>query len=349
LSTPMGIIETASFIREIETILNTYTAAQRVAFMNSDHASDSHPSDRVPNEMGNNLPALKPSGIEQDISSAKLLGTRGASPHSSELDGHFSSFNFQNYIEKQTRFVSDASWFSRSIDCQNLTGKKSVVFGDATHAAAMTKILAREMGIRVSCADTYCKHDADWFREQVSSYCDQVLITDDHNEVANVITKIEPSAIFGTQMERHIGKRLGIPCGVISAPVHIQNFPLGFRPFLGYEGTNQISDLVYNSFSLGMEEKLLLLFSGHDTKASANLSQVQTDHSNNNISDELSWDATAWQELQNIPSFVRGKVKRNVESFVKEHYSSQLENGSISSISLQLMYEAKEKVSSKRA
>jgi light-independent protochlorophyllide reductase subunit B len=60
----------------------------------------------------------------------------------------YSSFNFQSYIDNQTRFVSQAAWFSRSIDCQNLTGKKAVVFGDGTHAASMTRILAREMGIR---------------------------------------------------------------------------------------------------------------------------------------------------------------------------------------------------------
>lgn len=68
--------------------------------------------------------------------------------------------NYEPYIDEQTRFISQAAWFSRSIDCQNLTGKKAVVFGDATHAASITKILACEMGIRVSCAGTYCKHDA---------------------------------------------------------------------------------------------------------------------------------------------------------------------------------------------
>ena len=141
--------------------------------------------------------------------------------------------NYEKYIDNQTRFVSQAAWFSRSIDCQNLTGKKAVVFGDATHASSITKILAREMGVRVCCAGTYCKHDADWFREQVENFCDEILITDDHTQVADMIARIEPSAIFGTQMERHIGKRLDIPCGVISAPVHIQNFPLGYRPFLG--------------------------------------------------------------------------------------------------------------------
>jgi light-independent protochlorophyllide reductase subunit B len=48
-----------------------------------------------------------------------------------------------------------------------------------------------------------------------------------------MIARLEPAAIFGTQMERHVGKRFDIPCGVVSAPVHIQNFPLGYRPFLG--------------------------------------------------------------------------------------------------------------------
>jgi light-independent protochlorophyllide reductase subunit B len=238
------------------------------------------------------------------------------------------NFDFESYIDTQTRFISQAAWFSRSIDCQNLTGKKAVVFGDATHAVSMTKILAREMGIRVSCSGTYCKHDADWFREQVDGFCDEVLITDDHTQVADMIARIEPAAIFGTQMERHIGKRLDIPCGVISAPVHIQNFPLGFRPFLGYEGTNQISDLVYNSFTLGMEDHLLEIFGGHDTKEVITKS-LSTDS-------DLIWSPEAAAELQRIPGFVRGKIKRNTEKFAREQ--------NVAEITLEIMFAAKEAV-----
>ena len=232
----------------------------------------------------------------------------------------------ENYIDQQTRFVSQAAWFSRSIDCQNLTGKKAIVFGDATHAASMTKILAREMGIRVSCAGTYCKHDADWFRDNVEGFCDEVLITDDHTQVGDMIARIEPAAIFGTQMERHIGKRLDIPCGVISAPVHIQNFPLGYRPFLGYEGTNQIADLVYNSFTLGMEDHLLEIFGGHDTKEVITKA-LSTDS-------DLTWAPDGLAELNKIPGFVRGKIKRNTEKFARE-------NG-FTEITVELMYAAKE-------
>jgi light-independent protochlorophyllide reductase subunit B len=114
--------------------------------------------------------------------------------------------DYEDFIQEQTLYVSQAAWFSRSIDCQNLTGKKAVVFGDNTHAAALTKILAREMGIKVVLAGTYCKYDGDWFREQVSEYCDEILISDDNGEIGDAIARIEPAAIFGTQMEASCGK-----------------------------------------------------------------------------------------------------------------------------------------------
>lgn len=244
------------------------------------------------------------------------------------LNEQGANVNYDGYIDEQTRFVSQAAWFSRSIDCQNLTGKKAVVFGDNTHAAAMTKILAREMGIHVVLAGTYCKYDADWFREQVSEYCDEVLISDDNGAIGDAIARLEPAAIFGTQMERHVGKRLNIPCGVIAAPIHIQNFPVGYRPFLGYEGANQIVDLVYNSFTLGMEDHLLEFFGGHDTK------EVIT--KTVSAGSDLNWTKDGIAELNKIPGFVRGKVKRNTEKFARDR--------NIPEISAEVLYAAKEAV-----
>ncbi|MFN9735893.1 MAG: ferredoxin:protochlorophyllide reductase (ATP-dependent) subunit B [Microcystis sp.] len=244
------------------------------------------------------------------------------------INAQGAAVDYEDFINEQTLHISQAAWFSRSIDCQNLTGKKAVVFGDNTHAAAMTKILAREMGIHVVLAGTYCKYDADWFREQVSEYCDEVLISDDNGAIGDAIARLEPAAIFGTQMERHVGKRLDIPCGVIAAPIHIQNFPLGYKPFLGYEGTNQIADLVYNSFTLGMEDHLLEIFGGHDTK------EVIT--KGISADSDLNWNKEATAELQKIPGFVRGKVKRNTEKFARER--------GIGEITLEVMYAAKESV-----
>jgi light-independent protochlorophyllide reductase subunit B len=244
------------------------------------------------------------------------------------LNDQGANVDYEDYINNQTLYVSQAAWFSRSIDCQNLTGKKAVVFGDNTHAAAMTKILAREMGIHVVMAGTYCKYDEQWFREQVSEYCDEILISDDNGAIGDAIARIEPAAIFGTQMERHVGKRLDIPCGVIAAPIHIQNFPIGYKPFLGYEGTNQIADLVYNSFTLGMEDHLLEIFGGHDTK------EVIT--KGISADGELNWNREAMGELNKIPGFVRGKVKRNTEKFARERGMNE--------ITLEVMYAAKEAV-----
>ena len=56
------------------------------------------------------------------------------------------------------------------------------------------------------------------------------LITEDYLEVEAEIQRLQPELILGTQMERHIGKRLGIPCAVISAPFHVQDHPARYSP-----------------------------------------------------------------------------------------------------------------------
>ena len=331
-TTPMGVIDTATFLNQMAQILDGLSNKPL-------HSKSSKPNLE-------NKSTIFPSESEAKRGAAGLL------------KGENHQKKISEYIDSQTRFVSQAAWFSRSIDCQNLTGKKVVVFGDATHSASMTKILAREMGVRVSCAGTYCSHDSDWFREQVTGFCDEILITEDHTQVGHMIGRIEPAAIFGTQMERHIGKKLDIPCGVISAPVHIQNFPLGYRPFLGYEGTNQIADLVYNSFTLGMEDHLLEIFGGHDTVIkNQELATGEVQESliqKNNATDKsskssgkglsqfdlnknsIAWSQEATLELSKIPGFVRGKVKRNTEKFAQENNYNE--------ISLAVMYKAKEAV-----
>jgi len=115
---------------------------------------------------------------------------------------------------------------------------------------------------------------------------------------------------------------------VISAPIHVQDFPIGYKPFLGYEGTNQITDLIYNSFTLGMEDHLLEIFGGHDTK--------EVIHKGLSADSDLIWTREAQAELNKVPGFVRGKVKRNTEKFARERGFAE--------ISVEVMYAAKEAV-----
>jgi light-independent protochlorophyllide reductase subunit B len=338
--TPMGLIDTAACIREIANIISTSLALRPCPLPTTTF-------EKKNNQLSSSGDKTIQSGLSFESARPRL--TKIQSSNSDQRCRSTINQSFEKYIDQQTRFVSQAAWFSRSIDCQNLTGKKVVVFGDATHSAAMTKILAREMGIQVSCAGTYCKHDADWFREQVNGFCDQILITDDHTQVGDTIAQLEPAAIFGTQMERHVGKRLDIPCGVISAPVHIQNFPLGYRPFLGYEGTNQIADLVYNSFNLGMEDHLLQIFGGHDSVVDNNDPAKRDElpshqgsgslKSTNELTSNELWSPEGLAELNKVPGFVRGKVKRNTEKYAGQN--------KISLITVEVMYNAKEALSTK--
>nr|YP_009584169.1 protochlorophyllide reductase ChlB subunit [Selaginella uncinata]QBL07868.1 protochlorophyllide reductase ChlB subunit [Selaginella uncinata] len=231
------------------------------------------------------------------------------------------------YIDRQTRSVSQAARSSRSTDRQNSTGKRAVIPGDATHATAMTKIPSREMGTRACRAGTHRKHDAEWSNEQVRGSRDKALVTDDHTEAGDVIGREEPPAIFGTQTERHVGKRPDTPCGVTSPPVHIQNFPSGYRPSSGHEGTNQIADSVHNSYTLGTEDHLLDIPGGHDTeRAATEPSPVEQDPLIRSPESQLG--------SSQIPRPVRGKIKGKTEKSARQ-------NG-ITNITLEATYAARE-------
>jgi light-independent protochlorophyllide reductase subunit B len=133
-------------------------------------------------------------------------------------------------------------WYSRSVDSTYLTGKRVFIFGDATHAIAAARIAASELGFTVVGLGSYSREFAREVRQAATLHGVEALITDDYLEVEAHITELQPELVLGTQMERHIAKRLGIPCTVISAPVHVQDFPARYSPQMGFEGANVIFD-----------------------------------------------------------------------------------------------------------
>ncbi|MBT8409165.1 MAG: ferredoxin:protochlorophyllide reductase (ATP-dependent) subunit B, partial [Alphaproteobacteria bacterium] len=102
-------------------------------------------------------------------------------------------------------------WYSRSVDSTYLTGKRVFVFGDATHVKAAARIARDEMGFEVCGLGCYNREFARDIRSMAKDYGVEALITDDYLEVERTIEELAPEMILGTQMERHIGKRLGIP------------------------------------------------------------------------------------------------------------------------------------------
>jgi len=151
-------------------------------------------------------------------------------------------------------------WWSASVDSTYLTGKRVFIFGDATHAMAAARVARDEMGFEVCGLGCYNREFARPMRALARDFGLEALITDDYLDVEAAIAAAAPEMILGTQMERHIGKRLGIPCAVISAPVHVQDFPARYSPVMGFEGANVLFDTWVHPLVMGLEEHLLAMF-----------------------------------------------------------------------------------------
>ncbi|SFQ06293.1 light-independent protochlorophyllide reductase subunit B [Roseivivax halotolerans] len=233
-------------------------------------------------------------------------------------------------------------WYSASVDSTYLTGKRVFIFGDGTHVASAARIARDEMGFEVAGLGCYNREMARPIRALARDYGVEPLITDDYLEVEAAIETVAPELILGTQMERHIGKRLGIPCAVISAPVHVQDFPARYSPQMGIEGANVIFDTWVHPLVMGLEEHLLTMFredfefhdeagpSHHGGKAKP---RIENEEPQMPGSVEVVWLPAAEKELKKIPFFVRGKAKRNTETFAAERGTRE--------ISVETLYEAK--------
>jgi light-independent protochlorophyllide reductase subunit B len=256
-------------------------------------------------------------------------------------------------IDKAQALASVASrspWYARSVDSTYLTGKRVFVFGDATHAVAAARVASQEFGFTIVGIGTYSREFAREVREAAKLYGVEALITDDYLDVEAKVAELQPELVLGTQMERHIAKRLGVPCAVISAPVHVQDFPARYSPQMGFEGANVLFDTWVHPLMMGLEEHLIGMFRGdfefHEDAAPSHLgghanaqpvvqaAVERTEHielpreavaapaQNNGESPPAAipatWAPDAEKELRKIPFFVRGKARRNTEAYAQE-------------------------------
>ncbi|MFM8667085.1 MAG: nitrogenase component 1, partial [Betaproteobacteria bacterium] len=264
-----------------------------------------------------------------------------------------------------------APWYAKSVDSTYLTGKRVFIFGDATHAVAAARVAAHEMGFEVVGLGTYSREQAREVREAAAELGLQALITDDYLEVEETVAALQPELVLGTQMERHIAKRLGIPCAVISAPVHVQDFPARYAPQMGFEGANVLFDTWVHPLMMGLEEHLLHMFKDdfefHQEAAPSHLGSVMRNQGADTpepavqaattapdgaraiavaaaaethtpaaavaASPAMSWTPDGELELKKIPFFVRGKAKRNTERYALDH--------GIALITVETLYDAK--------
>jgi light-independent protochlorophyllide reductase subunit B len=263
-----------------------------------------------------------------------------------------------------------APWYAKSVDSTYLTSKRVFVFGDATHVVAAARIAQDEMGFTVVGLGTYSREFAREVREAAAHYGVDALISDDYLDVEARIAELQPELVLGSQMERHIAKRLGIPCAVISAPVHVQDFPARYSPQMGFEGANVLFDTWVHPLMMGLEEHLIGMFRGdaefHEDAAPSHLggsharaaaqpvaqaepadtpdadvpAQISAEASaaiavaaNSSAQVVATWAAEAEKELRKIPFFVRGKARRNTETYARDK--------GLPVITLETLYDAK--------
>ncbi len=239
-------------------------------------------------------------------------------------------------------------WYSHSVDSTYLTGKRVFIFGDGTHAVAAARICAEELGFQVVGIGTYCREMAREVRAAAATYSVDPLITDDYLEVEAQVAELRPELVLGTQMERHIAKRLGIPCAVIAAPFHVQDCPARYAPQMGFEGANVLFDTWVHPLMMGLEEHLLTMFRGdfefrdgippshlqHTTAAGEHQpAEPPGTTAAQQAGVAVDWSLEAERELKRIPFFVRGKARRNTESYAEER--------GIQTIELETLYDAK--------
>jgi light-independent protochlorophyllide reductase subunit B len=261
-----------------------------------------------------------------------------------------------------------STWYAKSVDSTYLTGKRVFIFGDATHAIAAARVAQDELGFRVVGLGTYSREFAREVREAALRYGVEALITDDYLEVEERVLALQPELVLGTQMERHIAKRVGVPCAVISAPVHVQDFPARYSPQMGFEGANVLFDTWVHPLMMGLEEHLLGMFRGdfefHEDASPSHLGGSTTprasppqDANDDPIVDNATeaqlqvaaetatqvlsvaagagavWAEDAEKELRKIPFFVRGKARRNTERYAQDH--------GVDLITIETLYDAK--------
>ncbi len=151
-------------------------------------------------------------------------------------------------------------WYSRSVDSTYLTGKRVFIFADATHAIAAARIASKELGFTVVGLGSYSREQAREVRAAAEELGLEALISDDYLVVEKAMAEAAPELVLGTQMERHSAKRLGLPCAVISSPLHVQDVPARYAPQMGWEGANVIFDSWVHPLMMGLEEHLIGMF-----------------------------------------------------------------------------------------
>lgn len=182
-------------------------------------------------------------------------------------------------------------WYARLAVPETFKGRRAVVFGDFTYALGLGYTLAREVGLEVAWAGTYLSQLEKDFLFQAATFTDDSFVADDPDEVAARVEEADPDLIVGTHLEAAVADALGIPFLPLCPPV-VQN-PFVGRPLMGYAGSSVLADALDGA--LGGPPK--------EPRRGAR---------------GPGWTEEALEELEEVPPFLRGRVRRLAEERARD-------------------------------
>ena len=185
-------------------------------------------------------------------------------------------------------------WYARLATPETFRGRRVALFGDFTYTTGLGYTLAREIGLKVAWAGTYLTHLEKDFLFHAHTFTDEGFIEDDPEAVAARIEATSPDLLIGTYLEREIADSLGVPFLPFCPPA-IEH-PFAERPLMGYTGSSFLADAlddVMREPRFGTREQ-----PEADTRGPG-------------------WTEEALVELEEIPTFLRGRARRIAEDHAR--------------------------------
>jgi light-independent protochlorophyllide reductase B subunit len=183
-------------------------------------------------------------------------------------------------------------WYARLAPPEAFEGRKAFIFGDFTYTLGLGHTISREVGLSVAACGTYMRHLGRDFLFHADTFTDDAFVSDDPDDVASRIERARPDLVIGTHLEEDVADSLGIPFLQFCPPSVDHAFIE--QPLMGYAGSSFLADALENSLRR-FEEK---------TEASEE--------------PEMPWSEEAMEELEGIPTFLRGRAKRLAEDRAKD-------------------------------
>lgn len=183
-------------------------------------------------------------------------------------------------------------WYARLAPPETFEGRRVFIFGDFTYSLGLGHTLYREIGLSVAACGTYMRHLGRDFLFHADTFTDDAFVSDDPDEVASRIEDARPDLVIGTHLEEDVADSLGIPFLQFCPPSVEHAFVE--QPLMGYAGSSFLADALEGS---------LRRFEARSSPSEE---------------PEMPWTEEALEELEGIPTFLRGRAKRLAEERAKD-------------------------------